>query len=352
MNSLYYRDPITELHVGDTCSVLQAMPRSSMDCVVTSPPQWGLRDYGTAKWIGGTAHCQHTLGTTPHQRRTIKFTPNFPGSPESPKRCRKCGARCHDLQYGLEPTLDDYVRQLRTVGAEIARVLRPQGTLWLNLRDGYSYQTSGTGRTLTNETTSTRYTVRHKSLFGLPWRAAMALQSDGWIIRNAIIWHKPNGIPDPARDRLSQRYETLFLLVKQPDYNFDIEPILAPYSQDRPPHRKTHYGGNKPNTIKTPFLASPNRGKNPGDVWSIPTRPLREAHCAPFPIDIPLRCIAAGCPPNSTVLDPFSGAGTTGIAARQLGRQYLGIDLRVDYHEIFLRRVAELENRAAKADAS
>lgn len=343
MNSLYYRDAITELHVGDALDVMKAIPASSVDCVVTSPPQWGLRDYGTASWIDGNPHCRHSLGTTPHQRRTSKRSGT--GSAHLPKRCRKCGARCRDPQYGLEPTLEDYVERLRTVGAEIARVLRPRGTFWLNLRDSYSYHTNRTGSTATTtggeEPETARWPVRHKSLFGIPWRVAFALQSDGWIVRNAIVWHKSNAIPDPATDRLSSRYEMLFLLVKQSDYHFDVNPIREPYSQARPVKRKTHYGGNKPNTVKTPWHVPRGSGKNPGDVWSLSTRPLPDAHCAAFPVDIPQRCIAAGCPGGGVVLDPFSGAGTTGLAAHQLGRHYEGIDLRADFHEIFLRRRAE-----------
>ncbi|TDD43069.1 DNA-methyltransferase [Saccharopolyspora elongata] len=349
MNSLYYRDPATQLHIGDACSILAAMPADSADCVVTSPPQWGLRDYGTATWTGGNAHCRHTLGTTPHQRRTATLDRCGQGSTKPLKRCRKCGAECRDLQYGLEPAIEDYVERLRLVGIEIARVLRPRGTFWLNLRDSYSYHANGTGRANRNpadESSRANWAVRHKSLFGLPWRVVFALQAEGWVVRNAIVWHKPNGIPDPARDRLSQRYEMLFLLVKQPDYHFEVEPVLEPYSHDRPAHRKTHYGGTKPNSVKTPWRVPTGQGRNPGDVWSIPTRPLREAHCAAFPVDIPLRCIAAGCPPNGTVLDPFSGAGTTGLAAHQLKRDYAGIDLRAQYHEIFLRRRRSVSAKA------
>ncbi|GAA4866681.1 site-specific DNA-methyltransferase [Saccharopolyspora rosea] len=343
MSELYYHDADTELYVGDALTVLATMPASSVDCVVTSPPQWGLRDYGTAQWIGGNPECEHTLGTTPHQRRNAKKRGLGPEKTNARKRCRTCGAFCLDQQYGLEPTIDEYVNRLRLVGREIWRVLQPCGTFWLNLRDGYSYHNNGTGSNRESgvEASDNRYAgiVRHKSLLGIPWRAALSLQNDGWIIRNAIVWHKPNSIPDPAADRLSSRYEMLFLLVKQPDYHFTIDAVRAPYSQDRPLSRKAHHGGKKPHTVKTPWRPEAE-GKNLGDVWSLPTRPLPEAHPAPFPVDLPQRCIAAGCPDNGRVLDPFSGAGTTGIAARQLGRSYCGIDLRRDYHDIFLHRLA------------
>lgn len=349
MNSLYYRDDTIELHVGDALHVMESLPSASVDCVVTSPPHWGLRDYGTAVWIGGNPECRHSLGTTPHQRRTTKKRTSSRLRSSVNKSCRKCGASAHDRQYGLEPTIEDYVDRLREVSAEIWRLLTPRGTYWLNLRDGFSYHNSGTGSTRKITTEEVPSVVRHKSLMGIPWRVALTLQQNGWIVRNAMVWHKPNGIPDPASDRFSSRYEMLFLLVKQPDYYFDAARALEPLSQNRPEHRKNHRAGNKPHTVRSPWHPR-GAGKNVGDVWSISTRPLRDAHCAPFPIDLPQRCIAVGCTKNGRVLDPFSGAGTTGLAARQLGRSFQGIDLRPDYHDIFIRRLlGELPSGAGEA---
>ncbi|RKT86436.1 DNA modification methylase [Saccharopolyspora antimicrobica] len=339
MNELYFHDKHIELRVGDALEEMRSLPDASVDCVVTSPPYWGLRDYGTAVWLGGDPGCLHTLGTTPHQRRTVKK--RVPGLRSGAgKQCRNCGAIAHDRQYGLEPTIDEYVNRVRDVSAEVWRLLSAHGTFWINLRDTFSYHNSGTGRTGTATSVESARGVRHKSLMGIPWRVALSLQQDGWIIRNAIIWHKPNAIPDPASDRYSSRYEMVFFLVKQPEYHFDGDQALEPLSQSRPAHRKNHRGGTKPHTVKTPWRPTSN-GKNLGDVWSISTRPLPEAHCAPFPIDLPHRCIAAGCPENGRVLDPFSGAGTTGLAARQLGRSFQGIDLRADYHDIFLQRLRQ-----------
>ncbi|GAA5102913.1 site-specific DNA-methyltransferase [Haloechinothrix salitolerans] len=337
MNSIYYRDGHAELHVGDALDVMATLPSASVDCVVTSPPQWGMRDYETAEWSGGNPRCQHTLGTTPHQRRTAKKTRIGSHHTRREKHCRRCGAISRDRQYGLESTIEEYVRRLRQVSREIARLLTPEGTFWLNLRDCYSYHNGGTGTTRTAQGEDPHAVIRHKSLMGVPWRLALDLQHDGWIIRNAVAWHKPNALPDPASDRFSSRYEMVFLLVKQPSYYFDLSQVLERLSQSRPAYRKDHRGGNKPHTVKSPWRPG-HRGKNPGDVWSVPTRPLPDAHCAPFPIDLAWRCIAAGCPENGRVLDPFSGAGTTGLAASSLGRFFQGIDLRSDYHEIFLRR--------------
>lgn len=351
MNSLYYQDHSIVLHSGDALQIMQTLPSESVQCVVTSPPYWGLRDYGTAVWRGGNQKCQHTLGATPHQRRTTGYRALPGNSTGTERRCRNCDATAHDQQYGLESCVEDYVARLQQVSREIGRVLAPRGTFWLNLRDGFSYHSSGTGRTgrMANTTTSTE--VPHKGLMGIPWRVAFALQHAGWIVRNAIVWHKPNAIPDPTQERFSSRYEMVFLLVKQPDYHFDAAQAFEPLSQDRPARRKERRGGTKAHAVQT--ASKPRRsGKNAGDIWSMSTRPLPDAHCAPFPVDLPRRCIAAGCPVDGRVLDPFSGSGTTGIAARQLGRTYQGIDLRNDYHDIAVRRLSSLHTNEPAEPAS
>jgi site-specific DNA-methyltransferase (cytosine-N4-specific) len=210
---------------------------------------------------------------------------------------------------------------------------------------------------------------------GMPWRVAFALQSDGLILRNAIVWHKPNAMPESVRDRLSTRYEYLFFFTKQQRYWFDLDPIREPLARPEALAERLTIGGPKgrhagigasarrrghsvygkyvagsafagrvPGESTRPtgrrHAATHPRGKNPGDVWSVPTRPLRAAHFAPFPVDIPLRCIAAGCPPNGVVLDPFSGAATTGLAAKLLGRDFVGIDIRSAFHGIGITRMS------------
>ncbi|MFD2415001.1 DNA-methyltransferase [Amycolatopsis pigmentata] len=408
-STVHYRDDTVTLYTGDATATLATVGDRSVDCVVTSPPYWGLRDYGTATWIGGDPDCAHLAaagrgGGAPQSRGS---RPVYPASAADrggvPRRCRRCGARREDGQHGLEPTPQDYVDRLRGVFAQLHRVLADTGTVWLNLGDSYSTEPPGrTGdpmraSTLSGRTAAAplRESVRRagvsrtrslprKNLVGMPWRVAFALQQDGWILRNAIVWHKPNAMPESVRDRLSNRYEMLFLLTKQQQYFFDLDPIREPLARPEAIHEGIVIGGSNKGrragidaTARRrghsvygkyhdagPFVgkrhgvamrsgtrhnAGHKRGKNPGDVWSITTRPLREAHFAAFPIDIPLRCIAAGCPEGGVVLDPFSGAATTGMAAQQMDRSYVGIDLNPEFHDIGLRRLGLTPNEEGRA---
>ncbi|NBE94521.1 site-specific DNA-methyltransferase [Nonomuraea sp. KC401] len=331
MRQPYWHDDQAAIYHGDARQVRSEMPAGSVDCIVTSPPYWGLRHY------------------------------------------------C-DGQYGQEPTVEAYVENLRSAFAEVRRVLADEGTCWLNLGDLYAANSDGCARGADFNPRQplvrpkARRSVPPKNLIGMPWRVAFALQEDGWILRNAIVWHKPNAMPQSVRDRLSNRYELIFLLVKQRRYGFDLDPIRQPYTGDRPITRRSRSGGTKPNSITTPWpppgkygttgqdAAGPRHGaamrptgerhtachpggRNPGDVWSIPTRPLKAAHFAAFPIDIPLRAIAVGCRPGGKVLDPFMGSGTTGIAARQLGRTFAGIELNAAYCDLARTRFTDAEGQ-------
>lgn len=371
MRRPYYRDGEVTLHTGDATEVLATFPAGSVDCVVTSPPYWGLRDYGTAVWTGGDPSCPHPAGGNAR--------PAHLGA--GPGTCPGCGAVRTDRQYGLEATAAGYVEHLRGVFAELARVLAPSGTVWLNLGDSYSSNSDGYDTTAPGKPNQPnrrpRKPVGFKNLVGMPWRVAFALQDDGWILRNAIVWHKPNGMPESVTDRMTCTYELVFLLVRSRRYWLDLDPVRVPLARPdalgggvviggaKGRHAgvgatarrrgRTVYGAKYTDTptVNAAFTTAPGpamrpgrphdrahpRGKNPGDVWSIPTRPLRAAHFAAFPIDLPLRCIAAGCPPGGVVLDPFSGAATTGLAARQLGRRYHGIDLNPAFHSLALDRL-------------
>jgi hypothetical protein len=221
-------------------------------------------------------------------------------------------------------------------------------------------------------------TVPRKNLLGMPWRVALALQADEWVLRNAVVWAKRNPMPESVRDRLSTTYEFVFLLTTNPTYHFDLDAIRVPLRRPEAlgegipvggPHvaegallsassrrrGRSVYGakyGDQASFARGPHGAAIRptgcrhdrthpRGKNPGDVWHLSTRPLRDAHFATFPIDIPLRCIAAGCPEGGVVLDPFSGAATTGLAARQLGRRYIGIELNASYNQLAAARLTD-----------
>ncbi|MFJ6066542.1 DNA-methyltransferase [Streptomyces tendae] len=305
MNAYYTDDHVTLL-LGDALEQLRTLPAGSVDCIVTSPPYYGLRDYGTAG------------------------------------------------QYGLEETPAAYAETMRALFAEARRVLADDGTLWLNLGDSYAYPPGSThkqgqtgqrrDRTFTAETIRGTTTLPTKNLIGVPWRVAFALQDDGWILRNEIIWHKTNAMPESVTDRLSSRHEHLFLFAKSPRYHFDLDAIREPHAA---PERKAGARAFRARDLNhqytgTGTYSGPDaRGRNPGDVWTMATRPYPSAHFAVFPIDLPLRCIKAGCRPGGTVLDPFSGSGTTGAAARQLGRKYIGIDLNPAYHDLAKERFAQ-----------
>lgn len=302
--SVYYADDQVALHLGDALEILREMPDESVNCVVTSPPYFGLRDYGV------------------------------------------------EGQYGLEASPAAYVETMRAVFSEAKRVLAKDGTCWINLADSYS----GGSRTTYHADSATK-SVRSKghaearpvsglpgkNLLGMPWRLAFALQDDGWILRNDVIWQKSNAMPESVTDRLASRYEHLFLLARAERYWFDLDAVREPQKTagERHEGRSCGSGEGWPSAWSAKTRTLNAKGGNPGDVWSISTRPYPEAHFAVFPIDLPIRCIRAGCKPGGTVLDPFSGSGTTGEAARKLGRRYIGIDLNPAYHDLAIKRFAQ-----------
>jgi site-specific DNA-methyltransferase (cytosine-N4-specific) len=320
----YWHDSSSALYVGDAREVLAELPAGSADCIVTSPPYWRKRDY-------------RVLG-----------------------------------QYGHEPDPAAYVETLRATFREARRVLADDGTCWLNLGDSYS---AGGGTAHGKHAYLGQHLTTHrvsgmpaKNLLGMPWRVAFALQDDGWILRNAIVWHKPNAMPESVRDRMNCRHELIFLLVKQTAYWFDLDPIRVPHAtaqhhmrprpaniarppgrpagNTRPPKYGAHareiiggqrFGGNRAHRAGHP------KGRNPGDVWAIPTRPYRGPHFAAYPLDLPLRCIAAGCKPGGTVLDMFAGTATTGEAAIRLGRRFTGIELSGKFAALAIERLRQAE---------
>ena len=313
---------------GDTRAILPTLPDQSVQCVVTSPPYFGLRDYGM---------------------------------PE---------------QLGLEPSPQEFVDTMVTVFREVRRVLKDDGTLWLNLGDSYA----GAGYsnhdingqqwkdTMNGDKRNSRQAeqrkalqtvgIKPKDLIGIPWRVAFALQADGWYLRQDIIWHKPNPMPESVKDRCTKAHEYVFLLSKSPKYLFDWEAIAEPIAEsskkryqhavdtneqfDPTKHKHTE-GVQSPMELLTRAAKGVlERGvRNRRSVWRIATQSFEGAHFATFPLELPTLCIQAGSKKGDTVLDPFNGAATTGIAAQNTGRNYLGIELNPEYVKLAQTRLDE-----------
>lgn len=345
---------INRIYNENCLTGLSQLPDNSIDCCVTSPPYFGLRDYGTVD------------------------------------------------QIGLEETPELFVQQLVEVFSEVRRVLKPDGTLWLNLGDsyaggggasGHTTETKNMGATTSNygsvKSGGKRYGLKQKDLIGIPWMVAFALRSAGWYLRQDIIWHKPNPMPESVTDRCTKAHEYIFLMSKSAKYYYDHESIKKSVSaiENRPSgvERNRTYGYNsKENNNPGAYLkpsswngssfdsgktaSALNNGRKSGNksrktgeergcpentgsnvcgsvpwegmkankrsVWTVTTKPFREAHFATFPEDLIVDCIKAGCPEGGIVLDPFMGAGTTALVAKKLNRNYVGFELNSDYIKI------------------
>jgi len=309
---------LNKIYTGDCLEWLRQMPDNFIDCCVTSPPYFGLRDYLVAG------------------------------------------------QIGLEETPELYVAKLVEVFTDVKRVLKKEGTLWLNLGDSYAangntrngegeirnLSTSkfhgGNAHLSQRRTTGKFPNCKPKDLIGIPWMLAFALRADGWYLRQDIIWHKPNPMPESVTDRCTKAHEYIFLLAKSGKYYYDQQAIFEAANYDG---RKDtimkgsakYQNGFYPTDVKTQSIAvvGHERWKNKIDdeiharnkrsVWTVTTKPFSEAHFATFPEDLISDCIKAGCPENGTVLDPFMGAGTTAIVAKKLNRNYIGIELNESY---------------------
>lgn len=339
----YYVDDWLTVYHGDARAVMAEMEPESVHCVVTSPPYWGLRDYGTATWEGGDAECDHRLETA-HQKQGATSQRTGRSDVEDQRNenfravCGRCGAKRVDGQLGLEPTPDEYVANLVAVFREVRRVLRPDGTVWLNLGDSYS---SG-GRKTRDPGLSKKHPamenwtagradagLTEKQLVGIPWRVAFALQADGWYLRSDIIWSKPNPMPESITDRPTKSHEYLFLLSKSPRYYFDAEAVREP-ANGQTPHDLTGQGYRAPG--QTPQTGNrhapvdeddrldrleieemeadtwagrygPVSGRNIRSVWTIATQPYPGAHFATFPTKLVEPCIKAGTSERGVCLE-------------------------------------------------
>lgn len=307
---------IATILIGDVRQRIREIPDGNVQCVVTSPPYWGLRDYG------------------------------------------------HDGQIGLEQTPDEYVAEMVAVFRDIRRILKDDGTLWLNIGD--SYTPAGNGSTKKNLNVNThgyesptlkqnadenhldRSTLQSdtkpKDLVGIPWRVAFALQADGWWLRQDIIWHKPNPMPESVTDRCTKAHEYLFLLTKSPRYYFDNEAIKEPAlwaDDNRAGQGRLTYDGKRQGEAgqgQEAFVTITDK-RNKRDVWTIPTKPFKGAHFAVMPEALVEPCILAGSREGDTIFDPFNGSGTVGVVALQHNRNYIGIELNPEYVTIAEQRL-------------
>jgi DNA modification methylase len=345
MQEVAVMDDYRILH-GDALTALYTLPDCSVQCVVTSPPYWGLRDYGTARWVGGEAGCDHKPGSLSRVgKTTLGGGTATAGHQHEGYRdvCRKCGARRFDSQIGLEQTPAEYVAHLVEVFGEVWRVLRDDGTLWLNLGDSYagsggagewSKRKAGKqeyiGQRGHNANRMTDHTYKPKDLCGIPWRVAFALQDAGWYLRSDIIWAKPNPMPESVTDRPTKAHEYLFLLTKRASYFYDAEAIAEPVAQatierlsqptiaeqtgsDRanggaktngrmkavpPRFGGSKYGNSDAEESRTKsgndYEIATNGKRNARSVWMIATQPYAEAHFAVMPSKLVEPCILAG----------------------------------------------------------
>ena len=270
---------------GDALTVLRRLPAGSVRCVVTSPPYWGLRDYG------------------------------------------------NEEQIGLEDTMQQFLHRLVSIFAEVKRVLADDGTLWLNIGDGYTSGNRGyrapdkknPARAM-DVRPDTPEGLKPKDLIGIPWRLAFALQADGWYLRSDVVWHKPNAMPESVKDRPARSHEYLFMLTKSERYFYDWQAV-----------REVADGGGM---------------RNRRSVWNVNTRPFAGAHFATFPPDLIRPCIQASTEPGDYVLDPFFGSGTVGLVCQEESRQYIGIELNPEYVALASERLQGQDSNVIRIAAA
>jgi DNA modification methylase len=366
---------------GNNIDTLKKIPNGSVDCCVTSPPYYGLRDYGTAIWIGGDSACNHFRDNKIVDGDTFSSDYHPKGDMIYKTVCKKCGAIREDHQIGLEATPEEYIEKLITVFSEIRRVLKNTGTLWINIGDSYNGSGKNNGNTKPSTYKQSSNTASHatsvmrlksmppKSLIGIPWRFALAMMNDGWILRQDIIWSKPSVMPESVKDRFCKSHEYIFLFSKKTKYYFNHRYALEPATgyDDRKTETVTrgvfdqevwgHESGTKRERWPqrgyitkegrtglseqhhgTSIPTNPLRTKR--DVWVVASEPSELNHYAMFPQKLILPCILCGCPENGIVLDPFLGSGTTAVVAVKNLRKYIGCEINPEYIQIAEQRIA------------
>ena len=344
--------------IGDARKRLAELPAGSVRTCITSPPYFGLRDYGTASWDGGDPECPHTgkpMATKANINRNTgggNDVKNATALEFFRERCKRCGAMRIDSQMGLEETPESYVAEMVLLFREVWRVLADDGTLWLNLGDSYAGNNSrasdngraGYGNEREGVFKRGGEGLKPKDLIGIPWRVAFALQADGWYLRQDIIWAKPNPMPESVTDRCTKSHEYVFLLSKSARYYYDHESVKEPaiHSTDRRSGegRLTYDGkrqGDK-GTGQEAFVSIVDK-RNKRDVWTIASKPFKGAHFAVMPEALVEPCVLAGSAEGDTVLDPFTGSGTVAVVALKHGRNFVGTELNPEYGEIAKDRI-------------
>ena len=322
--SMFFNTEKIKLYCGNTLDVLKTFRDKSINCCMTSPPYWALRDYGVTE------------------------------------------------QLGLEPTFQKYITRLCDIFDEVKRVLKKEGTCWVNMGDTYSAAHTGghkSEKSCMGKKQTTAVEIKQvkdtdledKCLCQIPSRFAIEMTNRGWILRNEIIWHKPNCMPSSAKDRFTVDYEKIFFFVKNKKYWFETqyEPHLTFENRPHGAVRNREYGydskfnalNKKKYTIrqkrggdKNPDYRNP-KGRNKRCIWKINTKPFKGAHFAVFPEELVKTPILAGCPKGGVVLDPFCGSGTTGVVAYKLNRKFIGIDLNKEYCEIAKKRILKVSSQ-------
>jgi DNA modification methylase len=323
---------------------------------VTSPPYFGLRDYGTSSWEGGDPDCNHSISMPTKwndpKRGTSVLRPEVSHRGGDASHCHLCGAKRIDLQIGLEETPEEYIKAMVEVFRCVKDILADDGVLWVNIGDSYN-GSGGQGtkpNIMSQEAAEGRggkpirvNDLKPKDLIGIPWMLAFALRADGWYLRQDIIWHKPNPMPESVQDRCTKAHEYIFLLSKSQQYFYDNESIKVPVKEDWGTRDRTNGKYHNEGTGLQPHsgLEKSYEMANKRSVWSVNTKPYKGAHFAVFPEELIEPCVLAGSRVGDVVLDPFMGSGTTAQVAQQLGRKYLGCELNPDYKTLQDKRVAQ-----------
>ena len=350
--------------LGDCRDVMLQLKEAGIkvQTCITSPPYYGLRDYGTGTWVGGDENCSHKRDSK-HSDSTITGHKNpdlVVGDAIYKDVCPRCSAVREDRQLGLEATPQEYVQNMVEVFSHLWDILEDGGTLWLNLGDSYSAGGRGGGEensiqqgnkgAVTGKVFSAWKVegFRNKNLLGIPWRVAMALQDFGWNLRQDIIWHKPNPMPESVTDRCTKAHEYVFLLTKSERYYYDYKAISVKSQwadKDKRFINGPSTGGAKGSSgqyaINKGGAYSPDGLANKKSVWTINTRSTSEAHFAVMPEELVEPCILAGSKVGDIVFDPFMGSGTVGRVAQALGRKWLGAELNPEYMKIQDNRTAQ-----------